>query len=39
MDEVKDIIEAGVLEIELLFIEFEYKLNQLFKTEKDGKSK
>jgi hypothetical protein len=35
MDEVKEVIEAGCLEIELLFIEFEWKMNQLFKEEQD----
>ena len=30
MNEIDEIIEAGSLEIELLFIEFEYKINQLF---------
>lgn len=31
MDEkIEDIIEVGCLEIELLFIEWEYKMNQLF---------
>jgi hypothetical protein len=29
-DKIEDIIEAGCLEIELLFIEFEHKMNQLF---------
>jgi len=28
--ETEDIIEVGCLEIELLFIEFEHKMNQLF---------
>jgi|TARA_R110000787_G_scaffold90130_1_gene190594 hypothetical protein len=38
MDEtIEDIVESGCLEIELLFIEFEYKMNQLFiKKEKDN---
>jgi hypothetical protein len=30
-EEIEDIVEAGCLEIEMLFIEFEHKLNQLFK--------
>jgi hypothetical protein len=30
MDKIEDIIEAGELEIELLFMEFEYKLKKLF---------
>jgi len=34
-NEINDIIEAGCLEIELLFIEFEYKLNQLFINQND----
>ena len=29
-DDIEDIIDVGCLEIELLFIEWEYKINQLF---------
>ena len=29
-EEIKDIIEAGCLEIELLFIDFEHRINKLY---------
>jgi len=36
MDEkIEDIIDAGTLEIELLFIEWEYKMKQLFINQND----
>lgn len=34
-EEIEDIIEAGCLEIELLFIEWEYKTKQLFINQND----
>ena len=34
-DDIDDIIEAGCLEIELLFLEWEYKMNKLFINQND----